>query len=88
MSSKFMQQVRNVLRVKRYSYKTEQSYCYWIKYFIRYHNLKHPQQLGPDDVKTFLTYLAVQRNVAAATQNQALNALNFLYTQIIGRPFR
>ena len=86
MSVRFMETVRNTLRVKRYSYRTEQSYCYWIKYYIRYHNLKHPDQLGPDDVVQFLTYLAVQRHVSASTQNQALNALNFLYTQVIGRP--
>lgn len=86
MPSPFMTEVRNTLRVKRYSYKTEQSYCYWIKYFIRYHNMKHPQSLGPDHVRQFLTYLAVRRQVATSTQNQALNALNFLYTQILHRP--
>ncbi|OED44802.1 integrase [Chromatiales bacterium (ex Bugula neritina AB1)] len=86
MTVKFMEQVRNTLRVKRYSLQTEKSYSYWIRHFIRYHKMKHPEQLGPDHVIQFLTYLAVQRQVSAATQNQALNALNFLYTQIIGRP--
>ncbi len=86
MPSPFMTEVRNTLRVKRYSYKTEQSYCYWIKYFIRYQHMKHPQYLGPDHVRQFLTYLAVQRRVATSTQNQALNALNFLYKQVLGRP--
>ncbi len=86
MPSPFMTEVRNTLRVKRYSYKTEQAYCYWIKYFIRYHQMKHPQYLGSDHVKQFLTYLAVHRRVAAATQNQALNALNFLYKQLLDRP--
>uniref|UniRef100_UPI00351B005A integron integrase n=1 Tax=Endozoicomonas sp. Mp262 TaxID=2919499 RepID=UPI00351B005A len=86
MSVRFMDSVRNTLRVKRYSYQTEKSYCYWIKYYIRYHNMRHPNEMGPDHVMQFLTYLAVQRHVSASTQNQALNALNFLYVQIVGRP--
>ena len=81
-----MDTVRNTLRVQRYSYRTEQSYCYWIKYYIRYHSLRHPAQLGPDHVIQFLTYLAVQRHVSASTQNQALNALNFLYTKVLEKP--
>ncbi len=86
MSVRFMDTVRNTLRVQRYSYRTEQSYCYWIKYYIRYHSLRHPAQLGPDHVIQFLTYLAVQRHVSASTQNQALNALNFLYTKVLEKP--
>ena len=85
MSIRFMEVVRNSLRVKRYSYCTEQAYCYWIKYYIRFHNLKHPRELEADHVVQFLTYLAVKRQVASATQNQALNALNFLYVHVLGK---
>lgn len=81
-----MQKVRDTLRVRRYSYRTEQAYCYWIRYFIRYHQLKYPGDLTPDHVIQFLTYLAVQKQVSASTQNQALNALNFLYTQVLQQP--
>jgi len=81
-----MEKVRNIMRVKRYSYRTEQAYCHWIRYFVRYHQLKSPHGLTADHVTQFLTYLAVERNVAAATQNQALNALNFLYTQVLKQP--
>ncbi|PJE77500.1 Tyrosine recombinase XerC [invertebrate metagenome] len=83
---RFMDKVRNAMGVKRYSYRTEQSYCYWIRFYIKFHKMVHPKTLGPEHVMQFLTFLAVQRNVSASTQNQALNALNFLYTQIIGRP--
>ena len=86
MPSHFMQKVRDTLRVRRYSYRTEQAYCYWIRYFIRYHQLKYPGDLTPDHVIQFLTYLAVQKHVSASTQNQALNALNFLYTQVLQQP--
>ena len=61
MPARFMDTVRNTLRIKRYSYETEKSYCYWIKYYIRYYNLKHPDELGPDHVIQFLTYLAVKK---------------------------
>ena len=82
MSIRFMEAVRNSLKVKRYSYCTEQAYCYWIKYYIRFHNLKHPRELETDHVVQFLTYLAVKKQVASSTQNQALN---FLYTLVLGR---
>ncbi|MGQ9426060.1 tyrosine-type recombinase/integrase [Gilvimarinus sp. F26214L] len=79
------EQVRRVIRVHRYSIRTEKSYWYWIRYFIRFHGLKHPSDMGVQEVQDFLSWLAVERNVAAATQNQALNALVFLYGKVLGQ---
>jgi integron integrase len=79
-------QVRAVIRTRRYSRRTEKSYWYWIRYFIRFHDLQHPSTMGPPEVQEFLTWLAVKRNVAAATQNQALNALVFLYGKVLEQP--
>lgn len=72
-------QVRAVIRVNHYSIRTEQTYWYWIRYFIRFHKMKHPREMGPREVNEFLTWLALHRNVAAPTQTQALNSLVFLY---------
>ncbi|OEY66000.1 integron integrase [Marinobacter sp. X15-166B] len=79
-------QLRAVIRVNRYSIRTEKSYWYWTRYFIRFHKMKHPRDMGPQEVNEFLTWLAVHRNVAAATQAQALNALVFLYAKVLGIP--
>jgi integron integrase len=80
------EQFRSVMRVNHYSIRTEQSYWYWIRYFIRFHKLRHPLELGEAEVNAFLTWLAVERNVAAATQNLALNALVFLYARVLDQP--
>src|SRR5690554_1435364 len=74
---KLMDRVKATLRVKRYSPRTEKTYCYWIRYFIRFHGVRHPAGMGGAEVRAFLEHLAVERRVAAATQNQALNALVF-----------
>ncbi|ATJ82371.1 hypothetical protein BEI_1384 [Halomonas beimenensis] len=74
------------MRVKRYSPRTEKTYCYWIRFFIRFHGVRHPASMGAPEIKAFLEYLAVERHVAAATQNQALNALVFLYRHILEQP--
>ena len=79
-------QVRAVIRVNHYSVRTEKSYWYWIRYFIRFHQMTHPRDMGPREVKEFLTWLAVNRNVAGATQAQALNALVFLYDKVLDQP--
>src|SRR5262245_29460890 len=75
---KLLEQVRNVLRVRHYSYRTEQCYVAWIEQFIRFHRTpvgwQHPDKLGPADVERFLTYLAVDRRVSASMQNQALGS--------------
>jgi integron integrase len=83
---KLRDQVRAVVRVNHYSIRTEKTYWYWIRFFIRYHQMKHPKEMGQKDVKEFLTWLAVERNVAMATQAQALNALVFLYDSVLGQP--
>ena len=70
--------VSDAIRVRHYSQKTEKAYIGWVKRFIYFHNKKHPREMGAQEVTTFLTYLAVERNVAPSTQNQA-NALMLLY---------
>lgn len=86
MSSPFMDSVRRVLRTHHYSYRTEQAYLHWIKRFIFFHNKRHPKEMVAKEVGEFLTNLANDRHVATATQNQALNALNFLYTKVLDTP--
>jgi integron integrase len=71
--------------VKHYSIRTEEAYVQWIRRFIVFHGKRHPKELGRKEVEAFLTHLAVDGKVAAATQNQALNALVFLYREIVGR---
>jgi len=75
--------VRESLRVRHYSYRTEQQYVGWIRRFIRFHGLQHPRTLGGDAVESFLTHLAVRREVAPATQAQALAAVLFLYKHVM-----
>jgi integron integrase len=83
---KLLDRVRAVLRRKNYAYRTEQAYLSWIKRYIFYHDLTHPQDLTEQDIEAFLTYLAVQRGVAPSTQNQALAALKFLYQEVLHLP--
>jgi integron integrase len=75
--------VRNEIRLRHYSYRTEQQYVGWILRFIRFHSLRHPAQLGGPEVESFLSHLAVERHVSAATQAQALAALLFLYKHVL-----
>ena len=84
--SPFLQSIRYYLRTNHYSYQTEKCYLYWIKDFIRYFRMEHPQNLSDSDVSNYLSFLAVKRNVSKSTQKQALNALAFLYKHIIGNP--
>jgi site-specific recombinase XerD len=81
---KLLDKVCEVLRLKHYSPKTEESYLHWIRQYLRYHKLRHPRELGPLDVESFLIHLAVDGKVAASTQNQAVSALLFLYRQVLG----
>lgn len=78
-----LEQARNVMRVKHYSLKTEKSYVQWIWRFILFHKKRHPASMGEREVGEFLTHLAVQAKVAASTQNQALNAVLFLYRNVL-----
>lgn len=80
---KLLDQVRTVLRRKHYSIRTEQSYLRWIRDFILFHHKRHPAEMGPREIETFLSHLAVSRKVAASTQNQALSALLFLYRHVL-----
>ena len=82
---RLLDQVRDKIRLKHYSYRTEQSYIAWIKRFIFFHDRQHPDTMGEKEIESFLTFLAVKRNVAASTQNQALCALLFLYKEVLGR---
>ena len=80
---KLLDQVKNHLRSLHYSPRTEESYTNWIKRFILYNNKIHPEKLGKDEIRKFLNHLAVERNVSASTQNQALQGILFLYKNII-----
>jgi integron integrase len=81
---KLLDQVRDRLRVKHYSIRTETQYVQWVKRFILFHNKRHPQEMGAAEVEAFLTHLAVDGFVSASTQNQALSALLFLYKEVLG----
>jgi integron integrase len=82
---RFLDQVANACRVKHLAYRTEQSYVAWAKRYILFHNKRHPREMGPSEVRAFLTHLAVNRRVAASTQNQALNAIVFMYREVLRR---
>ena len=83
-SPKLLDLVKNAIRIRHYSLRTEESYVYWIRGFVRFSSLRHPRDMGAREVTAFLTHLAVERDVAAATQQQALSALLFLYKQVLG----
>lgn len=84
---KLMDQVREVLRYHHYAYRTEQTYCQWILRYIHHFGGKtHPNRLGAKDVERFLSHLATEGKVSASTQRQALNALVFLYREVLDMP--
>ena len=85
-SSRLLDQVREAIRVRHYSIRTEHTYVDWIRRFILFHDKRHPAQMGEREVARFLTHLAVRQHVAPATQNQALNALVFFYRAVLERP--
>jgi integron integrase len=78
-------EARRVLRLRHYSVRTEESYVHWIRRFIRFSGGRHPREMGRVEIEAFLSHLAVEGNVAAATQNQALNAISFLYKRVLDR---
>jgi integrase len=82
---KLLDQVREVLRLKHYSIRTEEAYVDWIRRFILHHEKRHPAQMGEPEITAFLTDLASARQVAVSTQNQALSALLFLYRNVLKR---
>ncbi|MEM7468185.1 MAG: integron integrase [Pseudomonadota bacterium] len=81
--SPLLESVRNKIRLLHYSIRTEQSYLYWVNYYIRFHNKRHPNELGAAEIESFLSYLAVERKVSASTQNQAFSAILFLYQKVL-----
>ena len=83
---KLLDRLRHACRVRHMSIRTEDAYHDWAERFIRFHNIRHPDTMAEPEVNAFLTHLAVVRNVAASTQNQALCALLFLYDAVLGRP--
>ena len=83
---KLLDQVRDRIRRLGYAKRTEISYVQWIKRYIHFHGKRHPKEMGKAEVEAFLTYLAVERHVAATTQNLALSAILFLYREILASP--
>lgn len=83
VKKRLLDQVTEVARFRHLSVRTEQAYRNWIKRFILFHRKRHPRELDADAVRAFLTHLAVNEHVAASTQNQAFNALLFLYRQVL-----
>ena len=84
--AKLLDQMRTTLRLKHYAYSTEKEYLQWCKRYILFHNKRHPQEMGRAEIASFLTHLAVERNVAPSTQNQALHAILFLYREVLEQP--
>jgi len=76
--------VREAIRVRHYSLKTEKAYVHWIKRLVLWSGRRHPRDLGPADIEAFLSDLATTRDVSASTQKQALSAIKFLYAQVLG----
>ncbi len=85
MSSPFIQSVRDHLRARQYSKRTEKTYIYWIVYYIRFNKMQHPTALDESAIVAFLEYLALERNVTPSTQKTALNALMYLYRKVLGK---
>jgi integron integrase len=81
---RLLDQMSQVLRVRHYSTRTEACYLHWARHFILYHGKRHPRDMGAGEVQQFLTHLAVKGRVSASTQNQALSAIVFLYSQVLG----
>ena len=82
---KLLDQVRQLMRLRHYSLRTEEAYVGWIRRYILFHGKRHPRDLGEEAVSKFLSSLAIESQVAASTQNQALNALLFLYKEVLHR---
>ena len=86
MKSPFLSHIREYMLARRYAIRTIETYLYWIKYYIKFNHRTHPAKLNSEHVEAFLTFLIVDRNVAISTQTTALNALVFLYREIIKVP--
>ena len=84
--SKLLEQVREAVRTRHYSIRTEEAYLRWAREYILFCGKRHPAELGAREVSSFISHLAVERKVAASTQTQALSALLFLYREVLGLP--
>lgn len=84
VTPRLLDRVHDATRVRHYSLRTQQTYIQWIKRFIYFHNKRLPDEMGKKEIEAFLTHLAVDRQVAASTQNQALSAILFLYQKVLG----
>ena len=84
--SALLGQIRTEIRRQNYSYRTEQAYTKWVIRFVKFHDLRHPDEMDESEVEEYLNYLAEDCNVAASTQNQALCAILFLYSHVLDRP--
>lgn len=81
---RLLDQLRQALRRRHCTRRTEEAYCHWVKRFIVFHRLRHPAEMADAEINAFLTHLAVKEKVSASTQNQALRALLFLYRHVLG----
>ena len=84
LAKKLLDQVREIIRMKHYSPRTEKAYVGWIRRDILYHNKRHPSEMGAREIEIYLSHLATERRVAASTQNPAFNAILFLYKSVLG----
>lgn len=84
---KLLDQLRAACRLRHLSLRTEKAYVGWVRRYVYFHDLRHPAAMGAPEIRSYLTYLATERNVAASTQNQALHALLFLYQVVLEQPF-
>jgi len=82
---RLLERLRRAVRARHYSRRTETAYAYWVRRFVVFHDLRHPEEMDADEINEFLTHLAVEENVAASTQNQAASALLFLYRHVLER---
>jgi len=85
LKPKLLDRLREALRSRHYSRRTEETYCHWVKRFIYFHNIRHPGDMAEPEINAYLTHLAVKDKVSASTQNQALSALLFLYRHVLDR---
>jgi integron integrase len=83
MAKKLLDQARDALRARHYSYRTEETYIDWMRRFILFHDKRHPNEMNAAEIQAFITHLAAERAVAASTQNQALSAILFLYREVL-----
>lgn len=84
--SPFIRLVCDRMRLRQMAFATEKTYCYWIRYFIRQQRIRHPDEMDGEKMTAFLTYLAVNQQVSPNTQNQAFNALLFMFRHVLQRP--